>query len=93
MKKSETSPNSMKHLQETLFDTPPDWSKHWVGMPEFVQEKQEPYAKIIVRFSCKEDLDDFAAIIGQKLTRETKSIWHPKLVRGFDSKKIYVSES
>lgn len=54
-----------------------DWKKEWVGMPEFVQEKQTPYAQIIIRFENEEDLQDFANKIGQKLTSKTKSIWHP----------------
>lgn len=49
----------------------------WVGMPEFKQEKQEPFAKIIVRIETEEDLEDFAKLIGQPLTPKTKSIWHP----------------
>ena len=27
----------------------------WEGMPEFIQEKQEPYAKIIIRCETEED--------------------------------------
>jgi len=54
-----------------------DWKSHWQGMPEFVQEKQEPFAKIIVRFETEEDLQEFSKLIGQKLTAKTKSIWHP----------------
>jgi hypothetical protein len=53
------------------------WRREWQGMPEFVQEAQPPYAKIVVRFASKEDLDDFMILIGQKLTNKTKSIWHP----------------
>ena len=56
-----------------LFNENPEW----FGMPEFVQEKKEPFAKIICRFETKEDLDAFAQLIGQKLTPKTKSIWHP----------------
>jgi hypothetical protein len=41
-----------------------DWEEHWQGMPEFVQVKQEPFAKITVRFRNQEDLDDFARLIG-----------------------------
>lgn len=69
-----------------------DESQLWIGMPEFVQEKQEPYAKIIIRFATEADLSDFANIIGQKLTSKTKSIWHPELVRGKDATKRYVDE-
>ena len=49
----------------------------WGGMPEFCQERQEPYAKIIFRFENEEDLQRFAEMIGQKLTSKTKSSWHP----------------
>jgi len=49
----------------------------WVGMPEFVQEKQRPFSTITVRMETEEDLNDFAEKIGQKLTPKTKSIWHP----------------
>jgi hypothetical protein len=65
----------------------------WRGMPEFVQEKKEAYSKIIVRFDNEKDLQEFAKMIGQKLTNKTKSIWHPKLERGLNSKKRYKNES
>jgi hypothetical protein len=56
--------------------------EEWVNMPEFVQEKSEPYAKIIVRFETKEDLKEFGELIGQKVNVKTKSIWHPRLEHG-----------
>ena len=62
--------------QETLIDEI-SWRDHWDGMPEFVQEKQEPYAKIIFRFDTEGDLQEFAKLIGQKLTSKTKSAWFP----------------
>lgn len=69
-----------------------DWKEEWRGMPEFVQEKQEPYAKIIFRFNSEEELQEFAELIGQKLTKKTKSAWYPELVRGLNSGKRYVDE-
>lgn len=66
--------------------------QQWLGMPEFIQEKQEPFSKIIVRFETEEDLNEFSELIGQKLTSKTKSIWHPKLQRGKHSRKRYVEE-
>ena len=63
--------------QPLLLDIDADWREHWQGMPEFVQEKQEPFAKLIVRFETEADMMAFADIIGQKLTPKTKSIWHP----------------
>lgn len=68
------------------------WEEEWVDMPEFKQEKVKPYAKIIFRFNNEEDLQDFAKLIGQKLTAKTKSAWHPQLVRGINSKKRYSDE-
>ena len=50
---------------------------HWTDMPEFIQEKKEPFAQIIVRFDSEKDLNEFAEMISQKLTPKTKSIWHP----------------
>ena len=49
----------------------------WVGMPEFCQERKEAHAKIIFRFENEEDLQEFAKLIGQRLTSKTKSSWHP----------------
>lgn len=46
-------------------------------MPEFVQEKKEPYALINIRFDTKEDLEEFSELIQQRLTAKTKSIWYP----------------
>lgn len=70
-----------------------EWEKVWVGMPEFVQEKQKPYAQIIFRFDNETDLQEFAGLIGQKLTNKTKSAWHPQLVRGINSDKRYVDSN
>jgi len=64
----------------------------WKGMPEFVQDKQEPYAQMIIRFRNQQDLDEFSEMIGQKLTVKTKSLWHPLLVRGIHSNKAYKDE-
>lgn len=68
------------------------WEEEWQGMPEFIQEKQEPFSKIIIRFETEKDLNEFSEMIGQKLTPKTKSIWHPKLKRGINSKRRYVKE-
>lgn len=63
--------------------------EHWHDMPEFVQEKERPFSKIIVRFETEEDLKDFSERIGQKLTPKTKSIWHPQLDRHKNKGKKY----
>ena len=76
-----------------IFEPEDDVFEEWKGMPEFVQDKQRPFSQIIVRFRCQEDLDDFSQLIGQKLTAKTKSIWHPRLMRGLNAAKRWDDES
>ena len=64
--------------QESFFGEPDSWwVEHWQGMPEFVQDKQEPFACINMRFETEQDLKEFAKLINQTLTSKTKSIWFP----------------
>lgn len=59
----------------------------WLEMPEFVQEPDPPFAKIIFRFADAEALQAFAKLIGQRLTPRTKSAWFPELQRGLHAGK------
>ena len=70
-----------------------DWEKEWVGMPEYVQERKEEYAKIIVRFRNEEDLQEFAKLVEQNLNIKTQSIWFPKLIFQDHFSKRYINES
>ena len=66
--------------QKSLFDNlDRDWNEHWVDMPEYVQEKEEPYQKIIIRFRNEEDVKTFAKLIEQTIHKTTASLWFPKL--------------
>ena len=66
--------------------------REWVGMPEFKQDKDEPYQKIIVRFASKEDVDEFSKMIGQNINPKTTSIWHPKLEFGQNAMLRWVDD-
>jgi hypothetical protein len=66
-----------------------DWREHWEDMPEFVQNKKEPYAKIIFRFETEEDLNKFSELIGQKLNSQTKSAWFPEKERGVETRGFF----
>ena len=61
----------------------------WSGMPEFVQEKKEPYKKLIVRFETKDDYENFARLINQNLTPKTKSIWVPFKPHRREERKVW----
>ena len=73
-------------------DVTEEWRKYWKGMPEFVQEDNPPHKKIIVSFRNEEDYEEFAKLIGQKLTDKTKSIWFPKLDIDDNALKRWIEE-
>lgn len=54
-----------------------DINEIYQGMPEFEQEDLTAQYSIRVNFDTFEDVQDFAGKIGQKLTEQTRSIWHP----------------
>ena len=57
-----------------------DWffKQHWVGMPEFEQERSVAWISYRVTFKTEEDYACFARIIRQSLSINTKSIWFPE---------------
>lgn len=67
--------------------------KEWEGMPEFIQDKKEPFSKIIVRFETEENLKEFANKINQNLTPKTKSIWYPFKSHWGNGRMVWVDES
>lgn len=69
-----------------------NWKDHWLGMPEFNQEKKEPYAKVIFRFENEDDLNEFSKLINQKLTHKTKSSWYPFKPHRREIKEVYKNE-
>lgn len=75
---------------EDEHDDEKEWKKHWIGMPEYEQEDNPPFKKIYVSFRTEEDYQEFAKLIGQKLTNKTKSIWHPKLDRDANTLKRWI---
>ena len=79
---------------DELFNTKSFYDEHWVGMPEFIQEKQEPYAKIIIRVDNKQDLAELSRLLGQKFTPKTKSAWFPFKSHFRETKQpMWLSES
>ena len=69
-----------------------DPRQEWFDMPEFHQDKEQAFHQITVRFGSQEDLEEFAKMIGQKLTPKTKAIWHPELDRGKNAGLRWVDE-
>lgn len=78
-----------KKKQIQFFEIEPEWKKEWQGMPEFVQEDQQPYQQIIVSFRERKDVNEFAELLNQKITEWTKSLWYPEFDREKPSDYVY----
>lgn len=73
-------PNAMSHQE------------HWLGMPDFQQTQQTPYAKIIVRVENAEQLEELSRRLEQPLTPKTKSAWFPFKSHWGAEKKVWLSD-
>ena len=63
---------------------------HWIGMPEYANEKKSSERKIIIHFRNDDDVRDFAKLLEQKITPKTKYLWYPALeeVSYFDASYV-----
>lgn len=68
----------------------------WDDMPEFVQEDKNAYEEVTVRFRNKEDLEEFAKLVGQlnivPKKKRKKSIWYPAVDRNANSLLFWVED-
>lgn len=82
-------------IQDDLFDEEEleDWRRYWKGMPEFIQDDLGPWKSLVVHFECRADLEEFAALVKQKVRETTRSIWYPQAEIGRYANKRYTDES
>ena len=69
-----------------------EWQEEWQDMPEFEMEDLSSFRKIVVHFRNQEDIDKFAELIGQKITK-APSLWYPEWEKRRYADKRYVDES
>jgi len=69
-----------------------EWKEEWQDMPEFEMEDLSSFRKIVVHFRNQEDIDKFAELIGQKITK-APSLWYPEWEKRRYADKRYVDES
>ena len=84
--------NKNQRRIQPFFEMPEWWEEHWQGMPEYIQENKLAYKSLIVSFKNKEDMNEFAKLINQKINFKTKFLWHPKAKPGHIMDKIYVNK-
>jgi len=82
----------MKKERKPLFEVPTEHEKEWQGMPEFNQKDYSSFQHIIVHFKNKEDVQQFAKLIGRTLTHKTNSIWFPPIRIMRTANKRYIDE-
>jgi len=84
-----------KKSQLMLFDTDKisSWYPEWQNMPEFKMNDNNSFRKIVVHFSCQDDINKFAELIGQRITRKQLSLWFPEQEIRKTADKRYVDES
>lgn len=83
----------VKEVEQTaLFDFEDSYKSEWWGMPEFSNDDIRPQYKLTVNFMTIQDRDDFANRIGQKISSQCDTIWHPKQERLVGCKYFYDGE-
>jgi hypothetical protein len=87
-----TEKSIIEYLENGKVVKSEDWKKEWQGMPEFEMEDLSSFRKIVVHFRNQEDIDKFAELIGQKITK-APSIWYPEWKKRRYADKRYVDES
>lgn len=68
------------------------YDPHWQNMPEYTHEDLSAWKKVIVNFTCREDMENFAKLVGQTVTYQTRSIWYPKAEIGRLITKRYIDD-
>ena len=66
-----------------------DYETEWEGMPEFDQEDQQSFKRLIVHFATQTHLDQFSDLIDQHIGEKTRSIWFPEAEIGRFAGKSY----
>lgn len=71
----DTRPNTLSFLEtEELFVI----EEEWENMPEFIQEDEELYRTVLVKFETKEDFEAFEKLIGHTVMERVSSTFFPK---------------
>jgi hypothetical protein len=67
-------------------------SAEWQGMPECTSENQQSFRKIVVHFADQAAVDEFAKLIGQRITPRQPFLWHPELQKVKRTDRAYLAE-
>jgi hypothetical protein len=85
-------PREAEQEQMLLLDLEVPWRAAWRGMPEFIQEDLKPLKSMLVHFETDEDMAQFAKLIDQTITPNTRSVWFPEAEIGRMTDKRYAND-
>jgi ParB-like nuclease domain len=77
---------------DSLLAAPSDTASEWQGMPEYQNESRVAYKSVVVHMKDQEAVDQFASLIGQKITEKTRFVWYPQAEIGIYIDKRYSAE-
>ena len=64
-------------------------AEHWQGMPEYDTTDKTAFRTLPVHFKDQAAVDAFAALVSQKLTDRTRSLWFPQIEIETTAEKRY----
>jgi ParB-like chromosome segregation protein Spo0J len=62
----------------TILPAVDDNLAEYVGMPEYNNENQLGIRHIVVHFKTEDAVQEFAKLVGQPITEQTRFLWHPR---------------
>jgi hypothetical protein len=74
-----------------LFAPDTDPTAEWDGMPEY-EYGRKAIRSIIMHFKTPEDVEDFARLMDQQITDQTRYLWHPAVEPETLNDKAYQAE-
>lgn len=70
-----------------------DLADQWDGMPEFDQKDKTAHRTLQLHFPSDDAVQEFAKLIGQKITDKTRFVWYPNIEIETLADKRYASET
>jgi hypothetical protein len=80
----------IRELDEVIANNP---YVEWVDMPEYTGEHIKPYRTIKMCFETDKAVKDFAKLIKQNITSQTKYLFYPKQEKKINKNKRWISET
>lgn len=78
---------------DEIIEWPPEfYDKHWQNMPSYNQPDNSAYRQLIISFEDEAAVKKFEELVGQTLTKKTKSIWFPKREQNNVSDLFWIEE-